>query len=103
MPPPSIFKNGKYRLGRSLGSGSFGAVHEGVHTRKGTKLAIKVEHELSLWPQLKHEAKVYRALTGDGAVGFPLIHWFGQEARLRILVMELLGPSLEWVFAQLGG
>jgi len=32
------------------------------------------------------------------AVGVPQMHWFGTEGKYNILVMELLGPSLEEFF-----
>jgi len=34
--------------------------------------------------------------------GIPTIYWFGQECGFNVLVMELLGPSLEEVFDKCG-
>ena len=34
----------------------------------------------------------------QGGVGIPHIRWFGQERDYNVLVMDLLGPSLEDLF-----
>jgi serine/threonine protein kinase len=47
-------------------------------------------------PQLLYEAKVLRHLRGG--TGIPEIHWFGTEGDQNIMVMDLLGPSLEDLF-----
>ena len=31
-------------------------------------------------------------------VGFPYVRWFGQEGDYNVMVIDLLGPSLEDVF-----
>ena len=31
-------------------------------------------------------------------LGIPVLHWFGIEGEYNVLVMELLGPSLEELF-----
>lgn len=47
-------------------------------------------------PQLQYEAKLYRILSGG--VGIPKIRHHGKEKNFNILVMDLLGPSLEDLF-----
>jgi serine/threonine protein kinase len=47
-------------------------------------------------PQLLYETKLYKILH-DG-VGIPKVHWFGVEGDHSIMVMDLLGPSLEDLF-----
>ena len=44
-------------------------------------------------PQLFHEARIYKHL--QGGVGIPKLYWVGEEAGLRVMILELLGPSLE--------
>lgn len=87
---------GKYRLGRKIGSGSFGEVHIGTNTVTGEEVAVKLEPIRSRAPQLLYEAKVYRVL--QGGVGVPAVHWYGIEGDYNIMVVDLLGPSLEDLF-----
>lgn len=86
----------KYRLGRKIGSGSFGDIYIGTNITNGEEVAIKLESTQSKHPQLQYEARLYRLL--DGGVGIPQIKWFGVEGDYNVMVMELLGPSLEDLF-----
>lgn len=54
------------------------------------------EDEKSKYPQLANEARILKLLTGEK--GFAKYHQFGYENKCNILVMELLGPSLEDLF-----
>lgn len=58
--------------------------------------AIKLENAKATHPQLEYEARVYRLLAGG--IGIPSIRWFGKEITYNVLVMDLLGPSLEDLF-----
>ncbi|GIX61757.1 casein kinase I [Babesia caballi] len=87
---------GKYRLGRKIGSGSFGDIFIGTHITTGEDVAIKLESHRSRHPQLLYESKLYKLLAGG--VGIPTIHWYGIEGEYNILIMDLLGPSLEDLF-----
>lgn len=40
-PPPESLLTKHYELGRQLGEGSFGVVHEAVHRATGERVAIK--------------------------------------------------------------
>lgn len=86
----------KYRLGRKLGSGSFGEIHLGTSLSTGEEVAIKLECRKTKHPQLHIEAKFYKIL--HGGIGIPQIKWVGQDCDYNVLVMELLGPSLEDLF-----
>lgn len=83
---------GKFRLRDRVNSGSFGEVYEGFNEHTGTAVAIKVETQ-SEAPQLLHEAKVLRCL--EGKVGLPTVFWYGKEEGRCVMVMTLLGKSLE--------
>ena len=62
----------------------------------GEEVAAKLEPVKAKHPQLLYESKLYRIL--QGGVGIPHVRWFGQERDYNVLVMELLGPSLEDLF-----
>jgi len=103
---------GKYRLGKKIGSGSFGAlsilpshfchiptsliagdIYLGINIISGEEVAIKLESVKAKHPQLEYESKVYKTLAGG--VGVPFVRWFGTECDYNAMVLDLLGPSLE--------
>ena len=51
----------KYRLGRKVGSGSFGDIYLGTNVTNGQEVAIKLERAQSKHPQLIYEAKPVNA------------------------------------------
>ncbi|KOX78390.1 Casein kinase I isoform epsilon [Melipona quadrifasciata] len=71
----------------------------------GEEVAIKLECIKTRHPQLHIESKFYRMMQGGGnniccnvSVGIPTIKWCGSEGDYNVMVMELLGPSLEDLF-----
>ena len=107
---------GKYRLGKKIGSGSFGTflsglipfftrsvselvlgdIYLGINIISGEEVAIKLESVKAKHPQLEYESKVYKTLAGG--VGVPFVRWFGTECDYNAMVLDLLGPSLEDLF-----
>lgn len=86
----------KFRIGRKIGSGSFGDIYHGTNLISGEEVAIKLESIRSRHPQLEYESRVYRYLSGG--IGIPFIRWFGREGEYNAMVIDLLGPSLEDLF-----
>ena len=86
----------KYRLVRKIGSGSFGDIYLGINITNGEEVAVKLESIKARHPQLLYESKLYKIL--QGGVGIPHIRHFGLEKCYNVLVMDLLGPSLEDLF-----
>ncbi|XP_048129987.1 casein kinase 1-like protein 2 isoform X2 [Rhodamnia argentea] len=86
----------KFRLGRKIGSGSFGEIYLGTNIQTNEEVAIKLETVKTKHPQLMYESKLYKIL--QGATGIPNVRWFGIEGDYNVLVMDLLGPSLEDLF-----
>jgi hypothetical protein len=86
----------QYRIGKKIGSGSFGDIYLGINIISGEEVAIKLESIKAKHPQLEYEAKVYKTLAGG--VGVPFVRWYGQECDYNAMVIDLLGPSLEDLF-----
>ncbi|KAG9118820.1 casein kinase I [Ceratobasidium sp. 392] len=89
-----------YRVGKKIGEGSFGVIFEGTDLLNSQTVAIKFEPRKSDAPQLRDEYRSYRILAG--CPGIPQIYHFGQEGLHNILVIDLLGPSLEDLFDMCG-
>ncbi|XP_073040639.1 casein kinase 1-like protein 9 isoform X2 [Primulina eburnea] len=87
---------GKFKLGRKIGSGSFGELYLGVNIQTGEEVGIKLESVKTKHPQLHYESKIYTLL--QGGTGIPNLKWFGIEAEYNVMVIDLLGPSLEDLF-----
>eukprot|EP00612_Vaucheria_litorea_P002903 CAMPEP_0171460826 /NCGR_PEP_ID=MMETSP0945-20130129/5543_1 /TAXON_ID=109269 /ORGANISM="Vaucheria litorea, Strain CCMP2940" /LENGTH=413 /DNA_ID=CAMNT_0011987099 /DNA_START=334 /DNA_END=1573 /DNA_ORIENTATION=+ len=62
----------------------------------GEEVAIKLESAKTKHPQLLYESKIYRLL--HGGLGIPTMRWFGMEGDYNVMVLDLLGPSLEDLF-----
>ncbi|XP_033736588.1 casein kinase I-like [Pecten maximus] len=83
----------KYRLDRIISSGHFGKIYVGTDRYTGEVVAIKVQHPWRGRTNLRHEYEVYTEL--QGGIGIPKVLWFGRDGRYDVMVMELLGTSLE--------
>ncbi|EPY50795.1 CK1/CK1/CK1-D protein kinase Hhp2 [Schizosaccharomyces cryophilus OY26] len=90
----------KYRIGRKIGSGSFGQIYLGLNVVNGEQVAVKLEPLKSRHHQLEYEFRVYSILKGN--IGIPMIRWFGIVNNYNAMVMDLLGPSLEDLFCYCG-
>ncbi|CAA6666131.1 unnamed protein product [Spirodela intermedia] len=86
----------KFSLGRKIGGGSFGEIYLGTNIQTNEDVAIKLENAKTKHPQLLYEWKLYRILQGGN--GIPNVRWYGVEGDYNVLVMDLLGPSLEDLF-----
>jgi casein kinase 1 len=54
----------KYKLGRKIGSGSFGEIYLGTNVQTNEEVGIKLESIKTKHPQLLYESKLYRILQG---------------------------------------
>jgi len=87
---------GVYCLGRKLGSGSFGDIYFVVNTQTGEEFAVKLESTKSRHPMLMYEAKLLKNL--QGAPGIASVQYCGVEGDFNVMIMDLLGQSLEDLF-----
>ncbi|EPB67029.1 hypothetical protein ANCCEY_13877 [Ancylostoma ceylanicum] len=60
---------GRFRLGRKIGSGSFGDIYLGLNVQTNEEVAVKLECVKSKHPQLHIEGRLYRVMSGG--VGIP--------------------------------
>lgn len=63
----------------------------------GKEVAIKLEPAVEKQHSpLKHESKIYKTLMGG--TGVPWMIWSGKQGDYNVMVIDLLGPSLEDLF-----
>ena len=86
---------GKFQIGKKLGAGAFGEVYIAKDTATGEDVAVKVEDNRTKHPQLLHEAKLLKLLKGKG---IPELKGALIEGDYNVMVLTLLGPSLEHLF-----
>lgn len=96
MPALQTKIGGKYVLGKKLGSGSFGDIYLAIHEQTGKEFAVKMESSRCKHPQLLYEAKLLRHLQGGTGIGN--VYFADVDGDYNVMVMDLLGPSLEDLF-----
>ncbi|KAH7582095.1 Serine/Threonine protein kinases active-site signature [Nakaseomyces glabratus] len=97
----NILNSSDGRQGHGSGSGSaHGSGNGNGNSLAGFPVAIKFEPRHSDAPQLRDEFRAYRIL--NGSKGIPHAYYFGQEGMHNVLIIDLLGPSLEDLFEWCG-
>ncbi|KAJ9137648.1 Casein kinase I-like protein [Pleurostoma richardsiae] len=91
----------KYRIGKRIDEGSFGVVYEGemLSGRESVPVALKFEPRKTAFPQLRDEYRNYTLLKGRK--GIPRVYYFGRLFLHDVLVIDLLGESLEQRFCRM--
>lgn len=91
-----IFSN-NYTLIKKIGEGSFGEVY--LARNKNDKLVAAKVEEKPTKERLKNEYNIYKkVLKNKDISGIPQVYNFFETPEYNILVMELLGSSLENIF-----
>lgn len=83
----------RYIPSRLIGHGSFSEVYEGTDTQTGELVAIKTELCSTPNPQLFNESQILSQV--NSFIGFPTFIDYGEAMGRRLLIMQLLGPTLE--------
>ena len=88
----------KYKLIRKLGQGSFGSIYESQSMNSNNLYAIKLE-DMKQEQYILEEESIFLSYLDIPCV--PKIKSFGYSGSFIILVMELLGKSLDKIFNEL--
>lgn len=93
----AILVDGRFKLEKLLGRGSFGALYSSRNIKTNELVAVKLESINTPTPQLEYEAKIYRNLKNGGkfwftvtdlwVVGFAQVYWEGVQDDFFCLVM----------------
>ena len=73
-----------------------GSVYLGTHTVAGKEVAIKLQPTVPRNSPIRQESKIYKTLSGSP--GIPWIMWSGKQGDFDVMILDLLGPSLEDLF-----
>ena len=101
MNIPSSIENkiyfNKYKTDSKIGQGSFGKIYSAHNINNGELYALKLEKRNGGRSLLETETYILCYLKGEG---IPFIKSYGFSGEYNILVMELLGKSLETLFQE---
>lgn len=89
----------KYKPEKKIGEGSFGKIYSAININTNENFALKMENRDGGQNLLESEAYVLCYLKGNG---IPAVKSYGFSGDHNILVMELLGKSLEDLFQDSG-
>lgn len=90
-----------YQITKKLGNGAFGEIWRALNLKTKTDYAIKFEEINAKHQQLYAECRVYLWFHSDSTVlaqAIPQVIYYGIEGNKSIMIMELLGLSLEDLF-----
>jgi len=90
--PKGVILGKNYIVIQKIGEGSFGHIYLAKDCN-GNDYAVKGERVGVPHPQLMNERRLYQLIKGG--IGVPEILWHGSAAGFNVIVMEMLGPTLE--------
>ena len=87
-----------YKLIKKIGKGSFGEVFL-VADKQGNEYACKAENTDSK-NRLKGESQIYKRFSAKKLECVPIIHKYIETSDYNLLIMQLLGKSLDTLFEE---
>ena len=96
VPQPAIVGKPNFTLVRKLGVGTFGEVFMAKDFNTGEEVAIKRESSKAKYQSLPHETNMLYLL--QGGFGIPHVLYGAPEKDYNVMIMDLLGPSIESLF-----
>lgn len=92
-----------YEICKKIGNGAFGEIWKAVNLKTKQEYAVKFEEINSKHQQLYSECRIYLWFHSESSVlaqAIPQVVYYGVEGNNSIMIMDLLGPSLEQLFNQ---
>lgn len=88
---------GKYKINKKIGIGTNSIIFSGTNINNQELVAIKIQEKCLAYLNENIEKEAYYLLELKG-YGIPKIISFGHSGKYNILIEELLGKSLEYLF-----
>lgn len=82
----------KYKVVKKIGEGSFGQIYQALNVTNDEMIALKLEKKDEKNDLLETESYILAYLKGKG---IPYVKSYGYSGSWNVLVMELLGKSIE--------
>nr|XP_047139978.1 casein kinase I-like [Hydra vulgaris] len=102
MSNPKFSVGNNYKIIKKIGKGSFGEVYLAVG-RNGEEYACKIEESKSSKNRLKGESLIYKRFAIKNLDCVPTVYKYIETPEYNLLVMQLLGKSLDVFFEDCGG
>lgn len=90
-----------YQIVKKIGNGAFGEIWKAVNLKTKKEFAVKFEDVAMKHQQLYSECRIYLWFHSEPSVlahAIPQVIYYGVEGSNSIMIMDLLGPSLESLF-----
>ena len=98
LPTNKILKRvifGKYQIIKNIGKSAYSSVYLGKCLKEKNYVAIKIQDKNTNVSKLENEAYYQYLLRGKG---IPKIISYGRSGRYNILIEQLLGKTIEYLF-----
>jgi predicted Ser/Thr protein kinase len=88
---------GKFQIMKLIGKGAYSRIFSVKNLANNNIFAMKVQDKSEFYGNLENEAYILYQLKG---LGIPKIISYGRYRKYKVLVMELLGKSIDQMFIE---